>query len=300
MSNLFKSLVTGILLTVSLAITGSDLCYLHGVVLSGTVLTVGLVIAGAGRASAVNMTTTITADDHYGFFYGNANSNSLNFVGGNELESKGSQGTYNWSNAETLNVNINASDYLYLVVWDSESVDESWIGQFQFSMGQSLLSKASDWEYMITKGANPYTDINQVSVAQRDQGFLAAGDTFEGNVLNVTELVTEIQGGNWVGAQTRGANGTTPWGTIAGISQNADFLNVTTADKQQGGTSTNTNYTIFRTKGSIGQLVGLPYKSIPEPSSILGLLAFGALSAGSLALVKRKSKVASNPLVKYC
>ncbi|BAY91868.1 MULTISPECIES: PEP-CTERM sorting domain-containing protein [unclassified Tolypothrix] len=256
--------------------------------LTGTVLTFGLAIAGAGQASAVDMKTTITADNHYGLFYGNASGNSLSFVGRNELGSQGSSGAYNWSNAETWNTNVNASDYLYLVVWDDQSVDESWIGQFEFSTGQTLLSKATDWEYMISKGANPYTLRN--SVTQQDQGFLGTGDTFEGNVPLVTDLVGEIQGGNWRSAERRGANGTTPWGTIAGISQNADFLNVTTADKQQRGTSANTNYTIFRTKGSIGQLAGLPSQSVPEPSSMLGLLAFGALSAGSL--VKRKSKIA--------
>lgn len=265
---------------------------------AGTVLSVGLAIGSAGEAKAVSLTgsATITADNHYGFFYGDKDGNSLNFVGRNELGAKGSEGTYNWSRPESWKFNVDSQDYLYMVVWDDQSVDETWLGEFNFSTGQSgvsknLLSKATDWEYMISKSANPFSLRNTVKIEDRDKGFLAAGDKFEGNVPKNGELAQEIQTGNWIGAINRGANirSTGPWGQIAGISQNAQFLNVTTADRQQRGTSKNTNYTIFRTRSTVGELSGLPPKSVPEPTTAFGLAALGLIGATSLK--KRKVKL---------
>jgi PEP-CTERM motif len=171
-----------------------------------------------------------------------------------------------------------------VVAWDDQSVDESWLGQFKFSNGQTLLSKSTDWEYIISKNSNPFS--RNVPVAERDQGYLSGN--FEGNLPKNGELAEEIQAGNWINAQYRGTNGvganaTNPWGNISEIDQNAEFLNTTTDSQLQAGTSGNTHYTIFRTNKSVAQLA-----SVPEPSSMLGLLAFGAVSAGSF--VKRKSK----------
>ncbi|AKG21503.1 PEP-CTERM sorting domain-containing protein [Calothrix sp. 336/3] len=59
---------------------------------------------------------------------------------------------------------------------------------------------------------------------------------------------------------------------------------MTTADKQKRGTSGNTSYTIFRTRNTVGDLA-----KVPEPTSIVGLTAFGAVTAGSV-LKKRKAK----------
>ena len=254
--------------------------------LTGTLLTIGLAIVGTGQAMAtsLNATATVTADNHYGLFYGDKAGKSLNLVGRNELGSYGSEGGYNWSNAESFDFKVNAADYLYVVAWDDQSVDESWLGQFKFSNGQTLLSKSTDWEYIISKNSNPFS--RNVPVAERDQGYLSGN--FEGNLPKNGELSQEIQAGNWTGAQYRGTNGvganaTNPWGNISGIAQNAEFLNTTTDSHLQAGTSGNTHYTIFRTNRSVAQLV-----SVPEPSSMLGLLAFGAVSAGSF--VKRKLK----------
>ena len=256
--------------------------------LTGTLLTVGLAIVGTGQAMAtsLNATATVTADNHYGLFYGDKAGKSLNLVGRNELGAYGSQGGYNWSNAESFDFKVNAADYLYMVVWDDQSVDESWLGQFKFSNGQTLLSKSTDWEYMISENSNPFS--RQVSADERDQGYLSGN--FEGNVPKNGELAYEIKTGNWTNAQYRGTNGvganaTNPWGNISGIDQNADFLNTTTDSHLKAGTSGNTHYTIFRTNKSVAKLA-----TVPEPSSMLGLLAFGAVSVGSF--VKRKSKIA--------
>jgi hypothetical protein len=256
--------------------------------LTGTLLTVGLAMASAGQAMAVNLkgTATVTADNHYGLFYGDKSGNSLNFVGRNELGSKGSGGVgYNWSRPEKWTFEVDSKDYLYMVVWDDKSVDEMWVGEFGFSNGSTLLSKATDWEFMISENANPFSRKE----AQRDTGYLApSGDTFEGNVPKNGELAQEIQNGDWVNSFTRGNNVSSPdrpWGQIAGISANAEFLNTTTSGGPARGTAQNNKYTIFRTRNTVGELVG-----IPEPTSIISLLAFGAVGAGSF--IKRKSKVA--------
>jgi hypothetical protein len=262
--------------------------------LTGTLLTVGLAMASAGQAMAVtlNGTATVTADNHYGLFYGDKSGNSLNFVGRNELGSKGSEGAYNWSRPENWTFDVDSKDYLYMVVWDDKSVDEMWVGEFSFSNGSTLLSKATDWEFMISDNANPFSRI--VPEGERDQGFLAAGDRFEGNVPKNGELAQEIQTGDWVNSFTRGNNvsgGDRPWGQIAGISANAEFLNTTTSGGPARGTAQNNKYTIFRTRNTVGELVGVVEPaSVPEPTSIISLLAFGAVGAGSL--IKRKSKVA--------
>jgi hypothetical protein len=104
------------------------------------------------------------------------------------------------------------------------------------------------------------------------------------------ELAQEIRNGNWVNSFTRGNNvidptKKRPWGQIAGISANAEFLNTTTSGGPARGTAQNNKYTIFRTRNTVGELVG-----VPEPTSIISLLAFGAVGAGSF--IKRKSKVA--------
>lgn len=265
---------------------------------AGTVLSVGLAIGNIGEAKAVSLTgsATITADNHYGFFYGDKDGKSLNFVGRNELGSGGSEGAYNWSRPENWKFNVDSQDYLYMVVWDDQSVDEAWLGEFDFSTGKSaasknLLSKATDWEYMISKNSNPFSRASEVKKENYDNGFLANGDRFEGNVPKNGELAQEIQTGNWIGAINRGANinSTGPWGQIAGISQDAQFLNVTTADKQQRGTSANTNYTIFRTRSTVGELSGIPSKAVPEPTTVFGLAALGLIGATSLK--KRKVKL---------
>ncbi|QXE23361.1 hypothetical protein B6N60_02051 [Richelia sinica FACHB-800] len=249
----------------------------------------------AGHALAASVTATLTADNHYGLFYGNNDGSVLNFVGRNELGRFGSQGTYNWSNAETWNFNLKSTDYLYVVVWDDQSVDESWIGQFQFDNGKNLLSKAPDWDYIISKNSNPITRNEPI----RDAGYLStqSGERFEGNVPGLAELAGEIQGGFSTDRKSWGKDANkvdltknNPWGQIPGINSTAEFLNVTTADSKARGTSANKNYTIFRTRSTVGELVGLPPepKSVPEPTSILGILGVAAIGSGSLRQMRNK------------
>ncbi|GAB4526819.1 MAG: hypothetical protein Tsb0014_07210 [Pleurocapsa sp.] len=174
------------------------------------------------NSSASVVTAVLTADNHYALFTGNSDANDFDFIGRNEYGASGNPGTYNWSKAETWNFVLDNDDYLYVVVWDDSSVDESWIGEFTLDTGEVLSTAEGDWEYIIASGSNP-------------------GDG--GEVYSNYRLKQEIENANWQSVDSRGANGTSPWGNIAGISNDADFLNTTTPS--------NGNYTIFRTKFAV-------------------------------------------------
>ena len=51
---------------------------------TGTLLAVGLLMTGTSRASAATIRGTLTADNHYGLYYGQADGSGLTFVGRNE------------------------------------------------------------------------------------------------------------------------------------------------------------------------------------------------------------------------
>jgi hypothetical protein len=183
----------------------------------------------------------------------------LNLVGRNETTDTGNPGRYNWSQAEPWDFQVSPSDYLYLVTWDDGRVAESWIGEFEIA-GKTVLTGADDWEYIVG-GANPYLqDKNTNALPDHNPG---------------AELATFIGSALWQNTVSIGKNGRDPWGTIAGISSDADWLQ--TASHTEG------KYTIFRTKVPAEQVA-----DVPEPAAMLGLLAFGAVAANGA----RKKKTA--------
>jgi len=228
--------------------------FVKGILLSA-IATTGVVTFSAAEANAASINATVTADNFYGIFYGNEDGSTLNFVGRNETGAKGSPGKYNWSEAETWNFEVSANDYLYLVTWDDGKVAESWIGEFEID-GKTVLTGAEDWEYIIG-GENPYLANKTAN--------LMPGDA---------ELESLISDAMWEDTVSIGKNGMKPWNTIAGIDGEADWLQ--TASHTAG------KYTIFRTKVPADQVAG-----VPEPASLLGLLAVGAIS-GSAALKRQR------------
>lgn len=220
-------------------------------VFAGAAIAASFVIVGATEATAVSIKSTITADNFYGILHGNEDGSTLNFVGRNETGNSGNPGQYNWSQAETWNFNIDADDYLYVVTWDDGRVAESWLSEFEIG-GQTVLTGDEDWEF-IKGGNNPYLENQNINAMPSN-----------------SELESFISNGGWADTISIGTNGMSPWGTISGISGDAEWLQ--TASHTEG------KYTIFRTKSAATDIAG-----VPEPTSLLGLLAVGVLGATSLS-----------------
>lgn len=165
-------------------------------------LAAALSVLGAAGAAHAGVVATITADNHYALYTGN-DWTDISFIGRNELGASGSPGQYNWSKAETWNFSPGA--YIYVAVWSDDAVAQGWLGEFSIDGGPAILSSDPRWEYVAT-------DLN-----------LGDGDP--------APAVSEI--GSWVNlADTNllwdtpyvgGANGVSPWGSIAGISANAKW-----------------------------------------------------------------------------
>ena len=225
--------------------------------LTGTVLTVGLLITGTSQASAATIGATLTADNSYGLYYGEADGSGLTFVGRNEQGidrsvpdttrpiPPSSCSGFGWSCPEAWEFNADPGDRIYVIAWDWGG-PQSWIGEFQTPDGL-LLSNASDWEYTIG-GPNP---------------------GWYGDVPSLTDLTNQIASATWSTPRSLGSNGTR-WGRIPDISGSAEFIWSNSANDG--------NYMIFRTQEPVSP------EPVPEPSSMLGLLAFGAFGAASQLL----------------
>ena len=206
---------------------------------------------------AATINATLTADNFYGLFYGNESGSILNFVGRNEIGAAGSSGGHNWSAAETWNFNVGAEDYLYVVTWDDGAVAESWLGKFEID-GRTVLTGADDWEYVVG-GNSPY-------LANKTTNLMPGNAELEGF----------IGGADWQDTISIGDNGIGPWNTIAGIDSEADWLQ--TASHTAG------KYSIFRTKVPAETVA-----AVPEPASLLGLLAIGAIGSGTVMKRQRQA-----------
>ena len=221
----------------------------------GAIASASLLTLGAVDAQAADIKATVTADNFYGIFHGNEDGSRLNFVGRNESGDGGAPGTYNWSNAETWDFEVNSNDYLYLVTWDDGRVAESWIGEFEIA-GKTMLSGADDWEYIVG-GDNPYL-VDKATNLMPDNA----------------ELASLIDGALWQDTISIDKNGMSPWGAIAEVDAEAEWLQ--TASHTEG------KYTIFRTRVPAEDMAG-----VPEPASMLGLLTVGAM----VTTMKRQRKV---------
>jgi len=178
--------------------------------------------------SITGMTATLTADNHYGLYYGAGDGSSLHFVGRNEFGAAGAPGQYNWSLPETHEFNVGVGDHIYIVVWD-DGGPQSWIGQFALPGGGTLATNATDWEFVLG-GVNP--------------GAL-------GDAPDVAELMTHVAGATWLPVGAAAANGSAPWGTIPGISSAAQFIWHDTLDATSGSDANGGRYVIYRTEVAV-------------------------------------------------
>ena len=208
-------------------------------------------------ADTLSGTATLTADNHYGLYTGLSDASDLSFIGRNEKGSNGSTGGYNWSKPETWSVSLEAGQHFYVLAWD-DGGPQSWIGEFNFG-STTLYSDAANWEYTIATGANPGTN---------------------GDVPNLAAVMEAIETGIWNPVTFEVANGTSPWGSIAGLDAEAKFI---AADGFNDSVPSDTHYVIYR---NVDPLVAATSSPVPEAGTAVAGLAL-ALLAGATARRRR-------------
>ena len=223
-----------------------------------TILTLMVMVgmlAVAGQAFA--MTATLTADNHYGLYFGSSNGSTLTFVGRNETGAAGSPGSFNWSLPETWTFNVASGDHLYVVAWDDTGI-QSLLGEFALANSTTLYTNTVDWEFYVSANPNP---------------------GLEGPVPSLPTLQGEIAGASWgtpLGAGNLNDGTVFGWGHIPGISSDASFV---WHDTFSDSSSSDNNYVIYRTINEV--------PTIPEPASMM-LFGMGSGVMGFLA--RRKNK----------
>jgi len=201
-------------------------------------------------ATAVSFTATLTADNHYGLYYGDEN--EIFYVGMNEKGSGGNPGLYNWSFAETHTFDVDEDDYIYVVGWSDDYYAQGWIGEFVSNEG-TIFSNTSDWEVFL----NPM-DAN-----------LNLDD--DDDAPTADDLESAISPAQWITVPYSLDHGISPWGNIQDISSEADWIWGYPLMPGSG----NGEYQVFRTQVS----------PVPEPATML-LLGTGLI--GLAGIGKRK------------
>ncbi|MCG3122207.1 MAG: hypothetical protein GIKADHBN_00588 [Phycisphaerales bacterium] len=181
----------------------------------------------AAAASAATVNAVVTADNHYALY--SSTGSTFFYHGGNELGAGGSPGTYNWSQAESYT--FNAGDYLYIAAWSDDSVAQGVLANIWVD-GNPLHSGDPAWQVyasgLVRGDGDPHPDASEVG------GHVATATT---NNL-------------WEAPHVGGANGLSPWGTIAGINGDARWMWYATPgddDPLQGGSGAG-ELLIFRTE----------------------------------------------------
>lgn len=206
--------------------------------------------ASANFGSLVPVSATLTADNHYGLFLGDVDGSNLISIGRNEYGHGGSPGSYNWSRPEAWDFLAGPGQYLYVMAWDDGGA-QGWIGTFSWQ-ANILDSNATDWLSAIAPGANPGMNGN-----------LPSNGVLEGYIASAA----------WASPAASAANGSTPWGSIAGVG-NARWL---WHDSLGANSASDGHFAMFR---SVNPLVS----AVPEPRTYAML----GLGLGMVLLVARR------------
>ncbi len=166
-----------------------------------TVLFAGMVLGLilASNANAVPTRATLTADNHYGLFFGGES--DITFVGRNEIGPRGAPGTYNWSIAENFAFDLDIGDYIYVAAWSDDRVAQGLIGQF-VAGSNVILTNTLDWEVCLTGN-----DLDDYAL-----------------VPSLAEIKAEISSATWSPITNTISYGDGPWGFIDGISNEAQWI----------------------------------------------------------------------------
>lgn len=161
----------------------------------------GLLASGAAQADAIKVSMTV--DNSYALYTGDLTS-ATTFVGSDP----------NWPTVETYNFNLPSSAFLYVVTASDQAVAQGFLGQFEnLTNNYKFYSQDPQWQVMAT-------------------GLGSTGAPYTGSAADLALLSQEIQdangGGNasngWTNFTAGPANGSSPWGNMAGIDPAAKWV----------------------------------------------------------------------------